>query len=44
MLAFYSDNPSSNPSEVYGFSVKILFKKNINEQKEAGIGRFENLL
>ena len=26
VLAFYSDDPSSNPAEVYNFSVKLLLK------------------
>ena len=32
-----SDDPSSNPSEDYSFSVKIMFEKNENKQKEAGV-------
>ena len=32
-LAFYSDDPSSNPAEVYNFSVKIVIEKNENKQK-----------
>ena len=27
MLAFYSDDPSSIPAEVYNFSVKLLLKR-----------------
>ena len=27
VLAFYSDDPSSNPAEVYNFSVKLLLKR-----------------
>ena len=27
VLAFFSDDPSSNPSEVYNFSVKLLLKR-----------------
>ena len=27
VLAFYSDDPSSNPAEVYNFSVKLLLKE-----------------
>ena len=38
MLAFYSDDPSSNPPEVYIFSVKLLLK-NENKQKETGVDR-----
>ena len=33
VLAFYSDDPSSNPAEVYNFSVKIVIEKNENKQK-----------
>ena len=39
-LALKSDDPSSNPADAYSFSVKILFEKNENKQKEAGIGSF----
>ena len=38
VLAFYSDDPSSNPAEAYSFCVKFVFEKNENKQKEAGIG------
>ena len=38
VLAFYSDDPSSNPTEAYSFSVKFVFEKNKNKQKEAGVG------
>ena len=31
VLAFYSDDPSSNPAEVYNFSVKIVIEKNENK-------------
>ena len=40
VLAFYSDNPSSNPADAYSFSVQIVFEKNENKQKEAGVGPF----
>ena len=41
MLAFYSDDPSSNPTEVYSFySVNCLKIMNITE-REAGEGRVE---
>ena len=33
VLTIYSDNPSSNPTEVYSFFVKFLFKKNKNKKK-----------
>ena len=28
VVAFYSDDPSSNPADAYSFSVKFVFKKN----------------
>ena len=28
VLAFYSDDPSSNPVDAYSFSVKFVFEKN----------------
>ena len=39
VLAFYSDDPSSNPAEVYNFSVKLLLKRT-KIKKEAGVGPF----
>ena len=30
----------SNPAEAYSFSVKFVFEKNENKQKEAGVGPF----
>ena len=33
VLAFYSDDPSSNPADAYSFSVQIVFEKNENKQK-----------
>ena len=36
----YSNNPSLNPADVYNFSVKLVFEKNENKQKEAGFGPF----
>ena len=38
VLAFYSVNLSSNPAEVYIFSVKLLLKRTKRKKKEAGIG------
>ena len=39
MLDFYSDDPSSNPADVYSFFCKIcVFGKNENKQKEASVG------
>ena len=40
VLAFYSDDPSSNPAEVYNFSVKLLLKRMKINGKEAGVGPF----
>ena len=40
LVDFYYDDPSSNPAEVYNFSVKINVEKNENKQKEAGVGPF----
>ena len=40
VLAFYSDDPSSNPAEVYNFSVKLLLKRMKINKKEAGVGPF----
>ena len=39
-LVFYSDDPSSNHADVYFFSVKFVFEKSKNKQKEEGIGSF----
>ena len=38
VLAFYYDDLSSNPPEAYSFFCKIVFEKNENKQKEAGVG------
>ena len=41
VLAFYSDNPSSNPAEVYNFSVKLLLKRTkIKTKKRPGLAHF----
>ena len=40
VLTFYSDDPSSNPAEVYNFSVKLLLKRTKINKKEAGVGPF----
>ena len=37
ILAFYTDDPRSNPSEVYIFSVKLFLEKSGSKQKEAGV-------
>ena len=33
VLAFHSDDPSSNPADAYSFSVQIVFEKNENKHK-----------
>ena len=43
MLAFYSNDPSSNPADAYCFSVKFVFEKNENKQKEAGVGPLKKI-
>ena len=37
VLAFFSDDPSSNPAEAYSFSVNLVFEKNENTQKRPGL-------
>ena len=44
MLAFYSSDTSSNPSNAYSFSVKFVFQKNENKQKEAEVGEFKKTI
>ena len=41
MLAFYSIDLRLNPTEAYSFSVKFVFEKNENKQKEAVVGPFK---
>ena len=42
VLVLYSDDPSSNPTEVYIFSVQLLLlKRNKIKYKEAGVGPFK---
>ena len=33
VLAFYSNDPRSNPADAYSYSVQIVFEKNENKQK-----------
>ena len=40
VLAFYSDDPSSNPTEVYNFSVKLLLEITKINKKEDRVGPF----
>ena len=40
VLAFYSDDPSSNRAEVYNCSLKLLLKRRKINKKEAGDGPF----
>ena len=42
VLAFYSDNPSSIPAEIYNFFCRIVVERNENKQKGAGVGPFLN--
>ena len=41
VLAFYSDDASSNLAEAYSFFCKFVFEKNKNKQKEAWVGPFK---
>ena len=41
VLAFYSDDPSSNPAEVYNFSVKLLLKRTKINKKRPGLVHFK---
>ena len=38
VLTFQSEDPSSNPAKVFKFSVKLVFEKNENKQREARVG------
>ena len=42
VLPFYSEDLSSSPTVVKNLAVKLLFEKNDNQQKEAGVGPFKN--
>ena len=42
VLAFHSDDSSSNPTEVNRFSLKA-FEQNGNKQKEVGVGPLKKL-
>ena len=44
VLAFYSDDLSLNPAEIFNFSVKIVveIEKDENKHKKARIGPFKN--
>ena len=41
VLAFYSDDPSSNPAEVYNFSVKLLLKRTKIYKKRPGLAHLK---
>ena len=43
VLAFYSNEPSSNPTEAYSFFCKICVLKNKVNKKETGVGPFKKL-
>ena len=40
VLAFYSEDSSSNPAEVYNFSVKLLLKRTKINKKRPGLAHF----
>ena len=40
VLAFYSDNPSSNPANAYSFFVKFVFEKNENRRRLAHLKKY----
>ena len=40
VLAFYFNNPSSNPADTYCFSVLFMFAKTENKQKRPGLAYF----
>ena len=42
VLAFFSDDLSSNPAEADSFSVNFVFEKNENKQNDAGNGPLKN--
>ena len=39
-VAFYTDDPNSNPSEDYSFSVKCCLKRTKTNKPEAEVGSF----
>ena len=41
MPAFYSDDPSSNPAEVYNFSVKLFLKRTKINKKRPGLAHLK---
>ena len=43
VLAFYSDDPSSNPAEVYNFSVKLLLKRTKINKKRPGLAHLKKI-
>ena len=43
VLAFYSDDPSSNPAEVYNFSVKLLLKSTKINKKRPGLAHLKKM-
>ena len=40
VLAFYFDDPNSNPAEAFGLPVQMMLEKNKIKQKEAWVGPF----
>ena len=43
VLAFYSDDPSSIPAEVYNFSVKLLLKRTKINKKRPGLAHLKKI-
>ena len=39
--AFYSDDPSSNPTDANSFSVNFVFENNKNKQKRPGLAHLK---
>ena len=44
VLAFYSNDLSSNPAKVYNFSVKLNLKRTKINKKRAGLAHLKNIL
>ena len=44
VLTFYSNDPSSNPTEVYSFCKICVWKQQKQTKKEAGVGPFFPIL
>ena len=44
ILAPYSDDPSSNPADIYSFSVKFVFEKDEKNKKRLVLAYFKNII